>query len=126
MSGLKGNRVNNLQDLTMLNKIANLNCVQKDIVKGWMGKSKGLLQIVWERGFVDLNGGVRIYCTLGFQNNQYGNTILGNSLLELICNCINFIKKDTLLQNQAHNMGNRLNRITVNRTTNCNPELAGW
>ena len=61
MSGLKGNRVNNLQDLTMLNKIANLNCVQKDIVKGWMGKSKGLLQIVWERGFVDLNGGVRIY-----------------------------------------------------------------
>ena len=34
MSGLKGKRVGDLQDLATLNNVENVNLVQKDIVKG--------------------------------------------------------------------------------------------
>ena len=79
-----------------------------------MGKPKGLLQILWERRFSDPNVGARIYYTLGDRNNQYRNTSLDTSLRDLMRNCIEFIKEDTLIQNQARNMGDHPNRITVN------------
>ena len=46
MNGLKGKRVGNIQDLVMLKYVATVKRVRKESVKVWMGKPKGLLQIL--------------------------------------------------------------------------------
>ena len=51
--------------------------------------------------------------------------MIDTSFLYLICNCINFIKEESLLQTQSLKMGDHRNRITVNRTPKCHIELAG-
>ena len=42
-------------------ELTNGHCVKKE---GWMGKSKGLLQILWERGFIDENN-INLYSLKG-------------------------------------------------------------
>ena len=61
MTRLKVNRFDNLQDLATLKNVETVKCVRKERVKVCMGKPKGLLQILWERGFIGLNVGARIY-----------------------------------------------------------------
>ena len=90
-----------------------------------MGKPKGLLRILWERGFIDPNVGARSYYGLGGRNNRYGNTIPDTSLCDLMRNCIDFIGEETLLQTQALKMGDHQNHITVYRTPKCHKGLAG-
>ena len=125
MTGLKGNRVGYMQDLATIINFATVKRVKKDRVKGWMGKPKGLLQILWERGHIDTNFVARSYYTLGGWNDRYGNAVPDTSLHDLMGKCVEFIKEETLLQTQAHKMGNHLNCITVDRTPKCHPELAG-
>ena len=74
---------------------------------------KGLLQILWERGFIDPNVGARRYYNLCGRNDRYGNTMLDTSLSDLMRNCIRFIEEETLLQTQACKMEDNMNRITV-------------
>ena len=92
MTSLKGNSVGDLQDLATIMNVATVKRVRKERVKGWMGKPKGLLQILWERLFFDPNVGARSYYTLGGRNNQYGNTIPGTSFRDLMRSYIDFIK----------------------------------
>ena len=84
MSGSKGNRFGDLQDLATLNNVATIKLVQKERVKGWMGKPKGLLQKLWERGFIDTNFGTRSYYTLVSRNNQCKNMMLDTSFPNLM------------------------------------------
>ena len=51
--------------------------------------------------------------------------MLDTSLRILMRNCIDFVKKETLLQTQAHNMGDLLYRITVDKTPKCHSEISG-
>ena len=46
MNVLKGKRVGNIQDLVTLKYVATVKGVRKESVKLWMGKPKGLLQIL--------------------------------------------------------------------------------
>ena len=47
--------VGDIQDTATLMNVVTVKCVQKGRVKVWMGKPNGLLQILWERGFIDPN-----------------------------------------------------------------------
>ena len=64
MSVLKGERVGELQDISheILTSVTNI--INKKRVKGWMGKPKGLLQVLWEHVFVDISKDVCTYHTL--------------------------------------------------------------
>ena len=106
--------VGDIQYMATLMNVAIVKCVQKGRVKVWMGKPNGLLQILWERGFIDPNAGKSGYYTLGGRNDQYGNTILDTSLRNLMRNCTNFIEEYTLLHTQARKIGDHLNHIIVN------------
>ena len=65
--------------------------IMKEGVKLWKGKTKGLLQVLWERGFMDTSKDVCTYYTPRGQEGDYGNTILEKSLRELMWNWLNFI-----------------------------------
>ena len=69
VSVLKVKRVGYLQDLEMLNNVATVESLRKEIVKGLIGKPKILLHILCERIFVDTNIETRSYYTLGGRNN---------------------------------------------------------
>ena len=44
----------NLVDLAITHKIAIKKSVEKGVTESWVNKPKGLLQIAWERGLLDL------------------------------------------------------------------------
>ena len=51
--GLRGRKVAELKVIAENYGIELRKMVRKEKVKGWMGKPKGLLQVLWERGFID-------------------------------------------------------------------------
>ena len=58
-----------MQDLATINNVVTVKRVRKERVKAWVGKPKGLLQILWERGFINPNVGARRYYSLGSRND---------------------------------------------------------
>lgn len=127
-AGLRGKRVADLKKMAEdigieLNKI-----VRKEKVKGWMGKPKGLLQVLWERGFIDTtknNGNWKTYYSLNGTKNARNNLIKGTSLKQLMAECLDFIEEESLLQKKAREMSDGDISISVDRTPKCHPELAG-
>ena len=53
MHVVKGKRVGDLQDISYENSISITNIVRKGKVKLFMSKPKVLLQVLWERVFMD-------------------------------------------------------------------------
>ena len=89
-----------------------------------MGTPKGLLQVLWERRFMDTSKDVCTYYTVSRRQNNYGNTIIETSLRELMRNCLKFIEQETLLQTNAFKMGECRDHIIVDRTPKCHPNLS--
>ena len=125
MSGLKSKKVSELQEIARGKGIAVTKRVRKEKVKGWMGKPKGLFQVLWERGFIDTSKNVRTYYSLKGREDQYGNKMPETSLRDMMRNCLDFIEEETLLQTNARKMGERPGHVVVDRTPKCHPELAG-
>jgi len=88
------------------------------IVEGWEGKPKGMLQILWERGWIDETN-LKHYSIKG-RHDACGLLITGSSLKILMSNCEDFEEEESLLQAMGREMG-----ITVDRTPKCHCELAG-
>lgn len=88
------------------------------IEEGWQGKPKGLLQILWERGWIDANN-LGNY-TMGGRQNASGVLMKNTSLKLLMANCIDFEEEESLLQHYGRELG-----VTVDRTPKCHCELAG-
>jgi len=87
--------------------------VQK-IDHGWEGKPKGLLQVLWEWGFVNtLN--LSQY-TINSKQDGFGILRHDTSLKYLMSRCQDFEEEETLLQSMG---------IAVDRTPKCHCELAG-
>ena len=61
---VKLKRVGELQDVSCENFISVKNIMWKERVKLWMGKSKGLIQILWESVFMDKSKYLYTYYTL--------------------------------------------------------------
>ena len=71
------------------------------VSEGWNNKPKGMLQILWERGFINpeitKQQILKHYSVNGRKNKQDGNIIAGTSLKELISNLPDFKQEITLL-----------------------------
>lgn len=93
--------------------------VQKLKTLGWVGKPKGVFQILWERGFIDpmrindytMNGSIDK--STGLRDNEL-------SLNYLIRQCVDFLHEKTLLQYNGEALG-----CIVDRSPKCTPEIAG-
>ena len=90
------------------------------VEEGWVGKPKGMLQILWERGFIDPEKTNKADYTLSGKKDAYGNIILQTSLKHLMSLQIDFIEEETLLQYHGRLLG-----IKIERTPKCHPEIAG-
>ena len=89
--------------------------------RGWEGQPKGLLQILWERGWIEEdNQNVNKYYTMGGSKDRYGNVIANTSLPAFMEACYDFLNEKTLLQEIMSQRG-----IVVLRSPKCHSELAG-
>ena len=94
------------------------------IKKGWLGSSKGMLQILFERGILDTNGKTnneidKFYTVLGKQDEN-GNRIEGTSLRFLLSSLPDFKNEMTLLQYRAEQLG-----VEIDCSPKYHPEIAG-
>ncbi len=88
------------------------------IVQGWGGRQKGLLQCLWERGWIDpmklqdytIEGRID---ALGIKQTSF-------SLKHLVANCTDFIEEESLLQSNGQKIG-----AIIDRMPKCHCELAG-
>mmetsp|Transcript_10563 Transcript_10563/g.15241 ORF Transcript_10563/g.15241 Transcript_10563/m.15241 type:complete len:224 (-) Transcript_10563:99-770(-) len=106
-----------LKKLCDQNQVPTAEFIQK-IKQRWVGKQKGLLQILWERGWIDIAslGKYTIEGSLdGFGIKRYDT-----SLKHLMANCVDFEEEESLLRSIGTKMG-----VIVDRTPKCHCELAG-
>jgi len=93
------------------------------IKEGWNGKPKGMLQILWERGFIDPAiepTKAESFYTNDGKKDAFGNLIPGTSLRKMMSSLIDFINEETLLQYHGKMLG-----VLVDRSPKCHPEVAG-
>ena len=82
------------------------------------GESKGLLQVLWERGLIDGNN-YKQY-SLTEKKDEFGNLNNGTSLRHLMGLCHDFLNEEGMLQHIANSIG-----VQVLLTPKCHAELAG-
>ena len=87
------------------------------VIEGWVGKAKGALQILWERGFIDATC-VHKYTNKGSLNGGVRDD--STSLECLMSRLPDFVNEETVLQQTGKKLG-----VTILRTPKCHPELAG-
>ena len=76
--------------------------IQK-VVEGWEGKTKGLLQITWEHGFIDMTN-LQQY-TIDGKKDAFGVLQPETNLKQLLANCTDFEQEELLLQSMGCLMG---------------------
>ena len=98
--------------------------VRTVLVKGWQGQPKGLIQVLWERGFIDPSKPRRYYAMKGTKDST--NIIRPDScLVKLMEACTDFEEEQTLLQKMVQNMSDRPGQFSLDRSPKCHCELAG-
>ena len=85
-----------LQDLMSNNGIETHKQIDK-ILPGWEGKSKGLLQVLWDRGLIDPQL-LEKYTLEGKKDPITGRSDLQYLLQNLIAECSDFKDEETALQ----------------------------
>jgi hypothetical protein len=89
--------------------------------KGWEGQPKGLLQVLWERGWIDRDHYDRY--TMDPATNEDGEVLEGAEDMSLKClmaSCLDFAEERTALQHVGHELG-----AAVIITPKFHAELAG-
>jgi hypothetical protein len=112
--------------LTELQELARANNIDAKIIrtrekKGWQGQSKGLLQVLWERGWID-EGQIEKY-TMDIAKDDDGEALEGAenwSLKYLMATCLDFAEEMTALQHVGNELG-----VSVLITPKFHAELAG-
>ena len=110
----------NIKNLQRLCRNAQINLVEttQKTQLGWEGQPKGMLQILWERGWIDVRN-LASYTVSG-KKNELGVLEANTSLKQLLGSCRDFEEEESLLQSQGRSLG-----VTVDRTPKCHCELAG-
>ena len=88
------------------------------ISEGWCGKAKGMMQVLWERGFIDKSK--KNEYILAGSKDEFGVVDKNTSLKYLLENLSDFVEEESLLQTNARKMG-----AQIDRTPKCHAELAG-
>jgi len=110
----------NMKNLQRLCRNAGINLVEMTpkIQQGWEDQPKGMLQILWERGWINEQN-LASYTVSG-KKNVLGILEANTSLKHLLGTCRDFEEEESLLQSQGRSLG-----IIVDRTPMCHCELAG-
>jgi hypothetical protein len=110
----------NLKQLQEKTKALSLSVTYlKDVIReGWIGKPKGALQILYERGWIDPMN-IKKYTNKG-SVNKFGILDETTSITLWLAKQPNFIGELTLLQYYATKLG-----VIANWTPKCHPKLAG-
>jgi hypothetical protein len=87
--------------------------------EGWVGKPKGMLQMLWERGFFDPSRAADC-CTNDGKKDAFGNLMPGTSLRMMMSSLVDFVEEETLLQFHGKTLG-----VLVDGALTCHPEVAG-
>jgi hypothetical protein len=90
----------------------------QESIKGWEGKFKGMLQILFKRGFT--NPERMNEHTVGGKNDAFGNHVMDICLRHWMDQLSDFQDEETLLQYHGRQIGGK-----VDRTPKCHPEMAG-
>jgi hypothetical protein len=88
------------------------------IQHGWEGSTKGILQVLWERGFIDEKN-LKHY-TVDGRKDAFGNLQPHTSLKYLLGNCTDFKEEESMLQSIGSALG-----VSIDQTPKCHCELAG-
>ena len=83
-----------------------------------MGKPKGMLQVLWERGHIDETH-LKQY-TVNGKKDAYGVIDLSTSLKNIVASCTDFAEEESLLQSMGRRMG-----VAIDRTPKCHAEITG-
>jgi hypothetical protein len=114
-----------LQELCALNDVP-IFVQTNGIVEGWEGKAKGMLQILFERGFLDPSKIANrdlskiTDCTVDGRNDAFGNLLPETSLRCHVAQLSDFQDEETLMQQHGKSL-----RVKVDRTPKCHPGMAG-
>ena len=114
----KGKNKRELVELCAQHQIAVSKNVEK-IKEGWVGKPKGLLQVLWERGLIDTGVNLKDYSLTG-KKDALGTIDNSTNLRHIMGMCSDFLNEEGMMQHIAKNIG-----VTVLLTPKCHAELAG-
>ena len=89
-----------------------------DILEGWVGKAKGAIQILYERGWIDPSN-INKY-TMSGRKDEFLHIDLTYSLIDIISKQPDFLHEQTLLQYHCALLG-----VKVVRSPKCHCEIAG-
>ena len=97
----------------------------RKLKEGWLGKNKGILQILYERCWIKLEDLHRY--KMDPVTDETGNIIDNTfSLKTIMSNQSDFLNETTLLQHNLQEIGQlRGINIMVLRSPKCHPEVAG-
>ena len=113
-------RLAELQELARTNNVdVKTNTIREK--KGWQGQPKGLLQVLWERGWID-EGNLEKY-TMDPATDADGEVLDGAeewSLRVLMASCLDFAEEVTALQHVGNELG-----VSVIISPKFHAELAG-
>jgi len=90
-----------------------------DVLPGWEGKAKGILQILWERGLID-ESNYKSFTLNGRKNPVTGLIDESTSLRAILDKCTDFQNELSALQALGKDLG-----VVVDSTPKYHPELAG-
>ena len=115
-----------------LNNVATTKKIQK-IEEGWVGKAKGMLQILYERGMIDRDkvGHPRSmsYSKMGkkadFTNGQLNSKGQKNSLHHLLSKCTDFSNEKSDLEHLCADLSTINSTTTITFTPKFHCEIAG-
>lgn len=111
-------KLSDLQKIaTKLNLPIQKNIDKKRITKGWSGQPKGLIQVLWERGWIDVNN-ISEYKLAA--KNEDGENVPEYSLVELMASCHDFAEEISELEAVGEKLG-----VNVVITTKYHAEIAG-
>ena len=82
-----------------------LDYTRSKVIEGWQSKPKGMLQILWERGFINPNNFEINNYTVNGKKDEKGDIVESSNLKALIANLPVFKSEITMLQYRAEQLG---------------------
>jgi hypothetical protein len=123
-------RLPELQGIATAREI-NLKVKEKKLVEGWTGKPKGLLQVLWETGWIDPDVPLKTYVKAGkpgrdFEDNgDLKATVAPFVLKHLMVSRPDFQQELSDLQHLATEISGQNNTVIVEFTPKYHAEIAG-
>ena len=110
----RGKTIKEVQELATSQNLP-ITVEENDIIKGWVGKPKGMRQVLWERGLLDPH--VTYVAKIKKDDPNLEEKV---EYAAVLADCADFLGEKTSLMYLGERLG-----VEVDRSTKCHPELAG-